>query len=84
MKMHVILVKDENGVYNERYIFTSKSAREVKNFGIPGFLSVISTSRVKHPSPEVMRIALEQFGIDVGEFYNVCNEIKNELELVSE
>lgn len=78
MNKHVVIMKNEKGELGEGFIITKDSARTLKSKNIPGLVAITETKRVNHPSPAVMVAALENLGVDLTNFYTVCETIKAE------
>lgn len=76
MKKHLVIMKNENGELVEGFIVTEDSARTLKSKNIPGLVAITNSSRVNHPSPAVMVDALKQLGVDLTNFYTICENIK--------
>lgn len=84
MKKHFVVMRTENGLV-EGVVFSELSGRELKKANA-NILTVISSERVSHPSPELLVKALNKCGVDVAAVYRAAYEISMEqnAETVSE
>lgn len=76
MKKHYCVVKTENGLI-ESIIFSELSGRDLRKQN-PNILTVVSSERVSHPSPELLVKAMRKLDYDVAKFYSVCYQIDAE------
>lgn len=76
MKKHYCVVKTENGLI-ESVIFSELSGRELKKQDAT-VLTVISSERVSHPSPELLVKALKKLGYNVASVYATCYQLQAE------
>lgn len=76
MKKHFVVMRTENGLV-EGVVFSELSGRELKKSN-PNILTVISSERVPHPSPELLVKALNTMGVDVAKMYRTCYELSLE------
>lgn len=76
MKKHYCVVKTAEGLV-ESIIFSELSGRELRKQN-PNILTVVSSERVSHPSPELLVKAMKQLEYDVAKFYAACYQIDAE------
>lgn len=76
MKKHYCIVKTEAGLV-ESVIFSELSGRELKKSD-KTILTVVSSERVSHPSPELLVKALKSLEYNVAKVYAACYQIDAE------